>query len=101
MTTIDIINFSGLILNILGSLILAFALSKYLTSIHGALAIHDLQLQGIKKKEQVGWEADVAKLLKVGVEDSRTRTLIGLVIVIIGFIVQLIPYVLTMLKIKT
>jgi hypothetical protein len=94
MTTIEIINFSGLMLNILGTLILAFSLSKYLTSIHGTLYIHDKQLQAIIKRENQIMIAEVANLLKVGVENSRTKTVVGIVVIIIGFIIQLIPYLL-------
>lgn len=100
MTTTDMINFGGLLLNILGTLIMAFSLSKYLTSIHGALYIHDKQLGTVMQRESWPYTADVAKLLKTGVEDSRIKTLIGLVVVILGFIVQLTPYVLMVLKVK-
>ena len=50
MQTNDILTLAGLLLNILGSAILAVSLSRYLTSMHGALAIHDMQIQALVKR---------------------------------------------------
>lgn len=91
MTSNDIFNLLGLIVNIIGTLILAFSLSRYLTAIHGTLAIHDMQLNGKPIT------ADVANLLKKGVENNRRVTTVGLIIVVIGFVIQLVPYVVNLL----
>lgn len=101
MTTIELLGFSGLILNIVGSLVLTFSLSKYLTAIHGALAIHDMQIKGIINRDEKLLSADIGNLLKIGIIDNRKKTLFGLIIVVIGFIVQLIPYLLALLNIET
>jgi hypothetical protein len=100
MTVIDIFNFSGLLLTILGSLILSFSLGKYLTSMHGALAILDLQVKGIVKREEKNTDADIGRLLKIGINDSRKKMKVGLIIVVGEFIVQLVPYILLMMKVK-
>lgn len=100
MTTIDIINFVGLLLNIIGGFILTFSSSKFLTSVHGVMAIHDMQIKAIVKRADKILDADIANLLKNGVEDSRMKAKIGLVILIIGFIAQLFPYVLSIIKVK-
>ncbi len=98
MLLTDILNLTGLILNVIGSILLAISLSKYLTSIHGAAAIHDLQLQAIINKKDRVLVGDVANLLKIGVENSRLRTTIGLVLIVTGFILQLIPYIMLLYK---
>ncbi len=100
MTTNDIINFIGLILNVIGGFILTFSSSKFLTAMHGTLAIHDMQLKAIIERADRVLSADAATLLKKGVEDSRAKTITGLVIVVIGFVVQLVPYILSILKAK-
>lgn len=100
MTTIDAINFAGLILNIIGGFILTFSSSKFSSAIHGTLAIYDMQIKAIVNRDDRILDADIANLLKKGAEDSRKKTLAGLVIVIIGFVVQLIPYVLSILKVR-
>ena len=98
MTVNFLLNLLGLLLNIIGTTVLTFSLSKYLTSIHGAIAIHDMQMNALIKKSNKLLEADVANLLKHGVEDNRRKTIGGLVILTIGFILQLVPYVLELLQ---
>ena len=88
----DIFNLIGLICNIIGSVLLAISLSKYLTSIHGAAAIYDMQIQAMINKKDKILQGDVAKLLKVGAENGRLRTTIGLILLIFGFTLQLIPF---------
>lgn len=67
---------------------------------HGALAILDLQVKLIVKREEKNIDADVAHLLKTGINDSRKKTKMGLMIVVAGFIVQMVPYILLMMKVK-
>lgn len=98
MLLTDILNLIGLIFNVIGSILLAISLSKYLTSIHGAAAIHDMQLQAIINKKDKVLVGDVANLLKVGAENGRLRTTIGLVLIVTGFILQLIPYFILLYK---
>ena len=98
MTTEFILNSSGLILSIIGSLLLTFSLSNYLTAIHGAITIHDMKLDALIKRKDKVLVGDVATLLKTGVVDNRRKTVWGMVILTIGFILQLIPYVLTLIK---
>ena len=43
----DILNLVGLSLNFIGSILLGVSLSRYLKSMHGAVAIHDLQIQSL------------------------------------------------------
>ena len=47
----DILNFIGLLLNISRSILLGVSLSKYLTSMHGAIVIHDMQIQSLIKQD--------------------------------------------------
>jgi hypothetical protein len=98
MLLTDILNLTGLIFNVVGSILLAVSLSKYLTSIHGAAAIHDMQLQALINKKDKVLVGDVANLLKVGVENGRLRTTIGLILIVTGFILQLIPYIVLFYK---
>ena len=98
MLLTDILNLTGLIFNVIGSILLAISLSKYLTSIHGAAAIHDMQLQAIINKKEKVLVCDVANLLKVGVENGRLRTTIGLILIVTGFILQIIPYIMLLYK---
>lgn len=100
MTISDIINLTGLVFNITGSLILAFSLDNFYTALHGSLAIHDLQIQSIINQENRTLSADVANLLKAGTKSGRSRTNLGLFILIIGFVTQLIPFILSALRIS-
>jgi hypothetical protein len=100
MQTNDILNLVGLSLNFIGSIILGISLSRYLTSIHGAAAIHDMQIKSLISRDNKILSADVGALLKAGVEDNRAKTTIGLVITIAGFGIQLIPYFLNFLQKK-
>ena len=98
MLLTEILNLIGLIFNVIGSILLAISLSKYLTSIHGATAIHDMQLQAIINKKDKVLVGDVANLLKVGAENGRLRTTIGLILIVTGFVLQLVPYLMLLYK---
>lgn len=98
MLLTDIFNLIGLIFNVIGSILLAISLSKYLTSIHGTSAIHDMQIQAILNKKDKVLVGDIANLLKVGAENGRLRTTIGLLLLVTGFILQLIPYLILLYK---
>ncbi|MDQ2718264.1 MAG: hypothetical protein M3Z26_00685 [Bacteroidota bacterium] len=100
MTIWDKINLIGIILNIIGSIILVFSLSRYLTSMHGAIALHDMDIKFILGERATRYQSDIANLLTVGSKNGRLRTNIGLVLVIVGFIIQLIPYVLNLFDAK-
>lgn len=100
MQTVDILTLTGLLLNILGSAILAVSLSRYLTSMHGALAIHDMQIEAIVRKDDRVLAGDVANLLRNGVENGRKRTNLGLILIIAGFIVQVAPFIVTIINKK-
>jgi len=89
----EILNLVGLILNIVGSIILAVSLSKFLTSLHGTVVIHDLGIQALINRKDKVLVGDVANLLKTGSRNSKMRTTFGLMLLIIGFILQLIPYI--------
>ena len=91
------LNFGGVLLNLIGTVILTFSISNYLTSIHGAIALHDLTLKGILNRDSKVLNADVANLLKKGVTSGRVRTVLGLIFVAIGFILQLIPYLMALI----
>lgn len=93
MTQIHIFNFIGLIFNLVGTIILAISLSKYLTTLHGAIAIHDMTIKGLLNSQPNVLKAEnMGKLLKFGVKSSVFRTKIGLGLIIVGFIMQLIPF---------
>ena len=94
----NVLNLSGLIFNVVGSILLAISLSKYLTSIHGAVAIHDMQVDAIINRKDKVLIGDVAKLLTVGSKNGRLRTTVGLVLLVTGFILQLIPYLILLYK---
>ena len=96
----DILNLVGLSLNFIGSILLGVSLSRYLTSMHGAVAIHDLQIQSLVRGDNKILSADVGNLLKIGVENSRMRTVIGLILLVVGFGVQLVPYILNLFEKK-
>jgi hypothetical protein len=93
MTLILLLNISGLIFNIIGAIILAFSLSRYLTALHGTIYIHSKQLDALINKRDKILVGDVAKLLKAGVKNSQVMTTVGLFLIATGFILQLIPYV--------
>lgn len=97
MQTTDIINLTGLFLNIIGSILLGVSLSRYLTSLHGAIYFHDKQIQSLVNGDSIVLSADIANMLKRGVQNSRTRTKIGLILIVTGFVIQLIPYILNIL----
>ena len=90
MQIINSLNITGISLNFIGSIILAISLSCYLTAIHGAVAIHDMQIKSHTNHDSKILNADVANLLKVGVTDNRLKTIIGLIFTITGFGIQLI-----------
>jgi hypothetical protein len=93
MTTMQILNFSGLILNLFGTIMLAISLSKYLTSFHGAIAIHDMTIKGLVNKDgKVLVAESMGNLLKKGAASSIQRKRIGLIMNVLGFIFQLIPF---------
>ena len=88
-----LLNLGGLILNIIGTIILSFSLSNFYTAIHGAIALHDMTLKGIMKGDNNVLNADVANLLRLGATSGRARTVIGLIVLMMGFILQLTPFV--------
>lgn len=100
MSQIFLLNFSGLILNIIGTVILTFSLSNFYTAIHGAIALHDLTLKGLINRDKNVLDADVASLLKKGASSGRTRTVIGLLFLLIGFGLQLAPHILELISKK-
>ena len=61
---------------------------------HGVIAIHDMQMNALIEKQNRILIANVGNLLKKGVEDNRGKTTAGLIILAVGFIIQLAPYVL-------
>ena len=78
---------------------MTFSLSKYLTALHGAIAIHDMTLKGVLQHSNKVWVAeDMGGLLKKGVLSGRIRTIVGLIFIALGFILQLIPYILILLS---
>ena len=92
MNTTELINLLGLNLNIIGTIMLAISLNKYLTSLHASIAFHDLTIKSILKKEQTVKYADgLDDILRKGTKSSKVRTTIGLIIIVVGFILQLIP----------
>ena len=99
MQTTLILNFCGLLCNLTGTVLLAIALAKYLTAIHGALALHGRILQSLENRQS--HKIIVAKgfdsLLKKGVMAGVTRTRIGLCFIALGFLLQLVPYVMLVL----
>lgn len=93
MSTIQILNFTGLILNFVGTFILAISLSKYLTSIHGAIAIHDMTIKGLVRRDPGVYVAqDMGNLLIKGLKNSTKRTTFGVILVALGFLMQLVPF---------
>jgi hypothetical protein len=95
MQTTFIMNFCGLLCNLTGTVLLTIALSKYLTAIHGALALHSPTLQGLANKQfdKIIVAEGVDSLLKKGVTAGVSRIRIGLCFIAAGFLLQLIPYV--------
>lgn len=90
---IQIFNFTGLVLNLAGTIILAISLSKYLTTLHGAIVIHDMSLKGLINRDSEVLKTDsLGDFLKIGVKSSALRTKIGLGLISVGFIMQLIPF---------
>lgn len=100
MQTTDILNLTGLLFNIVGSILLGVSLSRYLTSLHGAIFFHDKQIQSLINRDSKILIADVANILKIGVENSRTRTTIGLILIVAGFIIQVVPNIINILMKK-
>lgn len=100
MPTTDILNLTGLFFNIIGSILLGVSLSRYLTSIHGAIFFHDKQIQSLINRDSKILIADVANILKTGVENSRLRTTVGLILIVTGFAIQLVPYIINILTKK-
>lgn len=92
-----LLNFVGLICNIIGTIYLSFSLSRYLTAMHGAIALHDMTLKGLMKGSTKILDADIGNLLTKGIKSGRHRTFIGLALISIGFILQLIPYIMELM----
>lgn len=89
----DLLNFIGLLFNLVGTFILAISLSKYLSALHGSLAMHDMTLRGLVKQENRVLSAEnIGDILKDGVKNAANKTKFGLILIILGFILQLIPY---------
>ena len=93
MQNVDLINFIGLVLNIIGSIIIALSLGKYLLSIHGSVAIHDMQLKSLINKDDKILVGNIGNLLTKGSKNARIATLIGLIILIAGFVLQAIHFI--------
>lgn len=92
---IQLINISGLLSNIIGTIILAFSLNKYLGAIHGSIAIHDITINGIVKQDNKVIVANsLGTLLTKGATAAKVRTQIGLFLIALGSIFQLISYLL-------
>jgi hypothetical protein len=101
MTISNLLNLSGLILNVFGTILLAVSLSKYLTSFHGAIAIHDMTLKGLVKRDnKILFADDMGALLIKGASNGKKRTMAGLVLVCIGFIFQLLPILIDIFKLQ-
>jgi len=93
-----ILNAVGLLFNIIGSIILALSLSKFLSALHSAVSAHDLALT---KTYMPGTQiifTGLDKIIKKGSKSGSARTAIGLIILIIGFILQFVSIVITIPK---
>jgi hypothetical protein len=92
MSNTDIFNLAGILLNFAGGVIITFSLSQYMTAIHGSIAIHDMQINALVKQEDKVLSADVANLLKIGVKNGNRRTIAGLILLCLGFVLQMVPF---------
>jgi len=97
MDTIAWLNIIGLCLNIIGSILLAISLDRYLTAMHGALFIHDKQLEALINQHDRILTGDVANLLKKGVENSRSKTKVGIWLIVFGFALQMVSLIMSYL----
>ena len=99
MDTMQLINLSGLTLNIIGTILLAISLNKYLTSLHASIVFHDLTIKALLNQQQkVPYADGLDNVLKKGTSSSKIRTTLGLTIIVIGFTLQLIPLLSQMLN---
>lgn len=93
MAISEILNASGILLNLTGSIILAVSLSKYLTALHGSIVFHDLTIKALlDRSANVPVATGVDKLLTKGVKDGRRRTKLGLIVLLLGFVIQLVSF---------
>ena len=89
-TTLNII---GLFANISGTVILAFSLNNYIRSIRNAINAHDIYIKSVN-------DPSLPKIIITGTDQHLNRdkkssnlfTLIGVILVIAGFVFQLYSY---------
>ena len=89
------LNILGLSLNIFGTVIIAFSLNVYMKSIRLAIEAHEVSIDSIidPKKTPTLFKG-IEKHLSKGKTYSAIFTWIGLAIVVVGFICQLMSYIL-------
>lgn len=97
MSCYEIINVIGLCINLIGTIILTFSLSKYLTSLHGSIVIHDMTINGIVNQDNRVLTGNIGGLLKKGVKLTVCKVRIGLLFLVVGFFLQLLPYIMRFL----
>jgi hypothetical protein len=89
----DCLNVIGLILNILGTIILAFSLTAFLKAIK--LSLNAIELERLSEIHPTKPSLKVTGTdvhVKNGERKSNFLLWLGIILVILGFIFQLIPY---------
>lgn len=88
----DCVNIIGLVLNIIGTIILAFSLNAFLNAVKLSLkAVEIERLSKISHKPRLIITGTDNHLTK-GEKKSNALLKFGITLVILGFILQLIPY---------
>jgi uncharacterized membrane protein len=91
-----ILNIAGLSASIVGTVILAFSINSYLSAMKLKLQAHELTLLSIlhPNRGPIIEVTGVDVHMKRGERISAVFTVIGVLLVIAGFICQLLPYAL-------
>jgi len=88
------LNIIGLFANISGTVILAFSLNNYIRSIRNAINAHEIYIRSVN-------DPSLPKIVISGTDQHMNRdkktsnvvTLIGIILVVAGFVFQLYSYI--------
>ena len=95
-----ILNLVGLILNLIGTVIVSFSAGSLFTRIHTALMAHQLTIESMLNRQQA--EIPLFHGLEKGraeeVKKADQKLVIGLVIIVVGFVLQAVAALVPLIK---
>lgn len=92
MTTITVLNILGLSSGIAGTIILAISLNRFLKAVHTSVKAHELFIETYTSGGDVLQIAGTDQHVSRAVKKAGSLTVTGIILVTIGFSLQLLQY---------